>query len=316
MDLHIFSYQSLVAPTPEVISKIKKTLSEIGILGVSDIPHYATACDNYIHAVRAFSALPESIKQQYCPLPGKFEGYECGAEQFKDSKTGEWVIDDKKASYYAYIPDSSDNIWPKELDLKSAYLHLGELIFNTGKILLNSLGLNHSLGIDLAQVEGYGRMLHYQKEHDTNNLNPNWCGAHYDHSLFTGLIPAYYYRDGNPIAEPTESGLYIKPTHGQDFKKVTADDKSILLFQVGEFGQLASNDAIAATKHVVKKAYGNIERFTLAVFFNPSNDTVIHSTSKLTKDHRFSENQLSNGTISFEKWSDASFKRYDVSSDD
>lgn len=316
MDLSIFSFDSLINPSPKVIMQIKKTLAEIGILGIRGVPNYEDFCLNYIAAARAFSNLTENLKQQYCPLPNKFEGYECGAEQFLDAVTGKWIIDDKKASYYAYVPDLPENQWPKEVDLKTAYLELGNLIFNTGKILLDCLGLNLEVGIDLTKVHGYGRLLHYQKEQETNNLTPNWCGAHYDHSLFTGLIPAYYYRNGLMIDEPPESGLYIKPSNGQHFEKVIADDKSILMFQVGEFAQLALNDDITATKHMVKKAYGNIERYTLAIFFNPAPDTRIHSSSKLTHDERFCKNQCSRDTISFKAWNEASFKRYDIVMED
>lgn len=172
------------------------------------------------------------------------------------------------------------------------------------------MGLNKTTGIDHDGLVGYGRMLHYHKESDATDANPNWCGAHYDHGVFTGLLPAYYFRDGVEVEEPEEAGLYILPTHGKTFEKVPTPDKSILLFQVGEFSQLASNDRICATKHMVKKAKGNIERFAFALFHSAADDTVIHSTSILANDARYLENMSADKSIDYDRWQIASYARY------
>ena len=87
-------------------------------------------------------------------------------------------------------------------------------------------------------------------------------------------------------------------------------DKSILLFQVGEFGQLLSNDRIKATKHMVKKAPCGIERFTFALFYSAPGEMTIQSKSKLNQDTRYLKNQFSDGSISYRNWEKASLETY------
>lgn len=313
MKLDIISYQDLLAPNSNSIAleQLKTALLCKGIVGIRNVPEFENKTRAYIDAARKFAALDDAIKQQYAPnrAIGDTEGYELSAEQFKDER-GKWQTDDKKASFYAVVPNDPRNKWPTEINLKTPYLTLGELIFNTGKLVLKTIGLDETVGIDHDLITGYGRMLHYHKENDVTNANPNWCGEHFDHGIFTGLVPAYYFRNGIEIDEPEEAGLYIIPNNGSHFEKINANDKSVLLFQVGEFGQLASHDRIHATKHVVKKATGGIERFTLAVFYNADNDTSIKSNSKLISDTRYTDNQLPDGSINYKKWSEASFERY------
>lgn len=312
MDLNIISYHDLLkSNNPKIIQDIEKALLQKGIIGVRDVPEFEIKSRQFIEAARQFSKLPNTVKQQYAPNrdAGETEGYELGAERFKD-QNGVWQIDDKKASFYAHVPDDASNKWPHEIDLRSPYLDLGQLIFKTGKLLLNIMGLNDAIGLKHDLLKGNGRMLHYHKENATHESNPNWCGAHFDHGVFTGLIPAYYFQHEKEIDEPHEAGLFIVPSDGQDFEKIHAADKSILLFQVGEFGQLISNDKIKATKHIVKKAQEEIERFTFALFYSADGNTMIHSHSKLIEDVRYSENQSADGSISYEKWEEASYERY------
>lgn len=309
MQLDVISYNDLEDQT--ALKILTSALLQKGIVGIQHVPTFQEKSRAYVKAAQQFASLPESVKQQYAPNRDaeETEGYEFGAEWFKDEK-GEWQIDDKKASYYAFVPDQPKNKWPHEVDLKTPYLALGELIFATGKKVLRAMGLDETVGIHHDGLQGYGRMLHYHKEGDQTNHNPNWCGAHLDHGVFTGLMPAYYFRDGVEIEEPAEAGLYIVPTQGQQFEKINAADKSILLFQVGEFGQLASHDRIRATKHIVKKAYGSIERFAFALFYNAALDAVIYPKSELTEDARYQENKLADGGITYDKWQIASFARY------
>lgn len=307
MELDIVSFTDLMAEK----NTLENALLKKGIVGVRHVPDFEKKTRAYIDAARKFAALEEKIKQQYTPErdAGKTEGYELGAEWFKD-KDGNWQIDDKKASFYAYVPDRSRNKWPHEVDLKTAYLELGQLIFQTGKVLLSAMGLDERIGLPQECLNGYGRMLHYFKDGTKTNTNPDWCGAHLDHGILTGLVPAYYFQNGVEVDEPEEAGLYIVPTQGHQFEKVYATDKSILLFQVGEFGQLVSNDRIRATKHIVKKAFDGIERFTFALFHSASEETVVKSTSELISDARYRENQFADGSISYGHWQDASYARY------
>lgn len=170
------------------------------------------------------------------------------------------------------------------------------------------MGLNECVGLPLYHLVGYGRMLHYLV--DDSIQNPNWCGAHLDHGVLTALMPAYYFRNGIEIDEPQDAGLYIMPSNSERFEKIDAADKSIMLFQVGEFLQLASNDRIRATKHLVKKTTGSVERFTFALFFSAQDDTVILSHSELTQDTRYLEHKSPDGSISYGEWEAASYERY------
>lgn len=317
MSLSIVSLSQLKDPAQvQVHAALKEALLERGIVGIRDVPGFKEKSQAFVNAALQFSKLPLEIKLQYQPNrdAGNTEGYELGAEWFKDENDA-WQADDKKASYYACVPDQPINKWPREVDLKTPYLELGELIFNTGKILLNLIGLNESLGLKHDLLSGYGRMLHYHKENDLSNRNPNWCGAHFDHGLFTGLMPAYYFRNGVECEEPEEAGLNIDFRDGQSFQKVEIPDQSIMLFQVGEFGQLLSNDRIRATKHLVKKSFGGIDRFAFAVFTSVDRNFVIRSESELTKDLRYQEHQSPDGRLSYATWEEASYDRYRVRED-
>ena len=312
MKLDVISYHDLLdSKNIAACKNLEIALLNKGIVGIKDVPEFETITRAYVNAARKFSVLCEDIKKQYAPDrdAGKTEGYELGAEWFK-TPDGVWQIDDKKASFYANVPEHPRNIWPSEVDLKIPYLKLGELIFNTGKLLLNALGLNEAYGLNQVDLVGYGRMLHYHKENDATNVNMNWCGAHFDHGVFTGLIPAYYFRDGVEIEEPEEAGLYIARDVDCEFEKIDVSDKSILLFQVGEFGQLISNDRIRATCHMVKKSCGGVERYSFALFHSAAEHVVIQSKSRLTEDARYKQNQLSDGSISYGKWEAASYERY------
>jgi isopenicillin N synthase-like dioxygenase len=309
--LDIVAYADLEANDTSALKVLREALLHKGIVGVRGVPAFVDTLQAYIKAVRAFALLPETIKQQYAPErdAGKTEGYELGAEWFKNSQ-GEWQIDDKKASYYAFMPDTAENVWPREMDLQTPYLALAAVIFSAGKVVLNAIDINAATGVPHEQLIGYGRMLHYHKESDVTNANPEWCGAHFDHGVFTGLAPAFYFRDGVAVTEPEEAGLFVRPPGSEQFEKIRLTDPSVLLFQVGEFGQLATNDSIQATRHKVMKAEGGIERFTFALFYNTERALTIATKSRLTQDARFAQHGLNANKLSYGEWSDASFDYY------
>ncbi len=314
MHLEIISYHDLQNTSIE--DRVRDALYNTGIIGIRDVPGFVEKTQQYLQSAQQFARLPEEIKKQYAPNrdAGNTEGYELGAEWFKDENDN-WKIDDKKSSYYAYVPDHDKNQWPREVDIKTTYLALGELIFATGKKVLNFIGINEKMGIPHEKLTGYGRMLHYHMDmaclEKQTHSNEDWCGAHFDHGVFTGLVPAYYFRDGVEIDEPDEAGLFIYPTNGTQFEKVPAQEKNILLFQVGEFAQLASHDQICATKHIVKKAKGNIERYAFALFYIAScPDLIIQSKSKLSHDERYLKNCFSDKSISYDKWAAATYARF------
>ena len=306
----IISYEELFGskPTPEARQCLKTSLHESGIVGVRNIPTFVEKVQTFLEASRAFSALPMAIKNQYAPrrTQGEVQGFELGAEKYGDNQQA----DDKKASFYAFFPDCAGNKWPHELDLKTPYLALNGLMGEVARNILDLLGLHAELGIDLAKLEFLGRMLHYHKEGEQTNQNPNWAGAHYDHGLFTGLLPAFYFQDGQEVPEPEEAGLFVRTPKSTVFEKVCAKDKSVLLFQAGEFGQLMSDDRMQATEHLVRKSFGGIERFTLATFVDVHAMTRCNSTSVLTQDTRYQVNRRADGSITYKEWGDASYARY------
>jgi isopenicillin N synthase-like dioxygenase len=315
--LDVISYEDFVQGNPEALSVLEKALYEKGIAGIRGIPGYREKVQKFIEAAREFSALPEAVKESYAPnhdLGETFLGYERGKEQFKRSD-GKWVVDDLKVSYYGFVPDSPLNKWPAESDLRTPFQDLGVLMGEMGEAVMKAIGLvGIKTGISLDGVPRVGRMLYYRKSVDsTAQDNPFWCGAHFDHGLFTALIPAFYFVEGQAISEPKEAGLFVRTTSEGVFQKVEANDPDVMMFQVGEFGQLVTNDGIRATEHRVHKAAGNVERYSMALFYDAPPDTVIRSFSELTKDARYGA--APGEPCSYLRWHEESFKRYIVKED-
>ncbi len=311
--LDIISYDDFVQGDAKAINALQRALHEKGIVGIKGVPGYKEKVLKFIESAREFSALPEEIKESYAPnhsLGETFLGYEKGKERFK-RPDGRWVIDDLKVSYYGFVPDNPLNKWPLEVNLRTPFQDLGALMSETGKAVMEKIGLlGSNTGIDIDNAPRMGRMLYYCKNENSAVENPFWCGAHFDHGVFTALLPAFYFINGEAISEPIEAGLFVKTTLEGVFKKVVADDPEVLLFQVGEFGQLATNDAIKATEHRVHKASGCVERYTMALFFDAPMESVIHSHSELTQDPRYGANP--GGACSYRHWHEESFKRYIV----
>lgn len=313
LSLDVISYNDFMAGDAAALTVLERALYEKGIVGIKGIPGYKEKLFKFIETAKSFSALPEEIKEAYAPnhsLGETFLGYERGKEKFKRAD-GTWVVDDLKISYYGLVPDNKLNKWPTEIDLQTPFEDLGGLMSQMGEAVMQKIGLlAPDTEIFLDGVPRVGRMLYYRKSIDGSLDNPFWCGAHFDHSIFTALLPSFYFINGEAIAEPMEAGLFVKTTSDGIFKKVLACDHDVLMFQVGEFGQLVTNDGIRATEHRVQKANGCIERYTMALFFDAPKDVVIHSFSELTQDSRYGG---APGTpCSYGHWDEETFKRYIV----
>jgi isopenicillin N synthase-like dioxygenase len=315
LDLDVISYEAFVDEDSTALDVLKKALHEKGIVGIKGIPGFKEKVLDFIRAARDFSSLPEEIKEVYGRPEGEiFLGYEKGKERFQ-RLDGKWVVDDLKVSYYGLIPDTKLNKWPCEINLRAPFLSLGELMTEMGEAVMNKIELlGDKTGIFFEEVDkGIGRMLYYRKSSESAQDNPYWCGAHFDHGLFTALLPAFYFVNGEAVPEPAEAGLFVKPSEGSAFKKVVADDPDVLLFQVGEFGQLATHDAIQATQHCVRKALGQVERYTFVLFLNTPMHTVIRSFSQLTQDARYQGQK--GDPCTYRTWHEGSFNRYLVKED-
>ncbi len=313
LSLDIISYEAFQKEDPQSLIVLKSALYEKGIVGIKAVPGYKEKLLKFIETAREFSALPEEIKESYAPnhaLGETFLGYEKGKEKFK-RPDGRWVVDDLKVSYYGFVPDSLLNKWPLEVDLRTPFQDLGFLMSEMGEAVMKKIGLlGPDTGISLDGVPRLGRMLYYRKSGNSAVENPFWCGAHLDHGMFTTLLPAFYFANGEAIPEPEEAGLFVRTSQDKGFKKVIADDIDVMMFQVGEFGQLATNDGIRATEHRVHKAFGCVERYTMALFFDAPMESVIHSYSELTQDIRYGGGP--GDPCSYRQWNEESFKRYVV----
>ncbi|MBS0620092.1 MAG: isopenicillin N synthase family oxygenase [Verrucomicrobia bacterium] len=310
LSLDVIAYEDFVSQDTVALRTLERALLEKGIVGIRGIPGYRENVERFIEAARAFSALPDEMKLRYAPnrAAGDILGYELGAERFQ-RPDGKWVVDDRKVSYYAFLPNIPENKWPSEVDLQTPFESMGMMMSQVGSAVMEQIGLiGEKTGIYLDRAPRLGRMLHYRKDESGIQDNPFWCGAHFDHGMFTALLPAFYFVEGEQIPEPIEAGLFVKTHRDGVYKKVLADDPDVMLFQVGEFGQLLSNDAIRATEHLVHKAQGRVERFTMALFFDAPMDTVIHSTSVLTEDARYGGS--SGEPCVYRDWGNRSFERY------
>ncbi|MCH9617650.1 MAG: hypothetical protein SP4CHLAM5_09570 [Chlamydiia bacterium] len=308
VQLDVISYEKLKEGDAETVAVLQKALLKKGIVGLSDVPGYEQCYNQYIQAAIDFHSLQQEVKESYSPdrQKGDIYGYEMGAEKFK-RKDGTWVEDNLKTSYYARVPNIPENLWPEEMDLQTPFIQMGNLMKDTGRMIMYAAGLlgeNSSLESD--ETRHLGRMLYYKKS--SIDQNPQWCGEHFDHGMFTALIPAAYFVNGKRVQEPEEAGLYVRLSKEQPFKKVKIDHPNILLFQVGEFGQIVKDDAMIATEHYVNKAYGEIERYTMALFFEPSADAKVQSKSVLTNDARYLADK--EGVCAYEDWSQATYARY------
>src|SRR5579863_6775418 len=103
LELDVISYEQLIQNDADTLQILDQALREKGIVGVRGVPGYRDKYERFISVARAFSNLPEEVKEQYQPnmaLGDTFLGYERGKEKFPSSD-GTWVIDDLKTSYYA-----------------------------------------------------------------------------------------------------------------------------------------------------------------------------------------------------------------------
>jgi isopenicillin N synthase-like dioxygenase len=306
---------------------LKDALLSHGIVGIRAVPGYKEKVHAFVQSLKQFHALPEETKRKYAPTnaihepTGEYDflGYEIGKEQFK-RPGGSWVVDKLKTSFYGKVPAAPYNKSPSEVDLESRFQEIGHLMQEVGEAMMEMIGLtggNSPISLDSSHV---GRMLYYSKRAnerasgeappDVDADCPLWCGAHFDHGIFTALLPAVYFDPaGNQIPEPEEAGLFVRISDEGDFKKVAADDPDVMLFQVGEFGQLATNDGIRATEHRVHEARDSIERYTMALFFAAKPECVVTSKSVKAKDSRYG----TEASCDYNRWHTQSLARYKVS---
>ena len=306
LKLQTVSYQDLVSGTSQsasALSTLKSALKRDGAVSIGDVPNFVEQRKTYFKEAVSFAQLSEEQKQDVAA--GGVEdtysylGYDVAAEQFK-GPNGEIYADQNKRSYYAIFPDSENNKWQEGTQLKTAFLELARTVHDTSEVVLRAVGILGEDGpiTDLEGAEDFGRMLHYITG-DNEDPNPFWCGQHKDHSLITGLIQPLYMLGGEEVPPPEGAGLHIKV--GETYHRVIGEADSIT-YQIGDFGQLISNDDVIATEHRVNKPNHptrGLERHTLALFIDPKLDQKVeNSTSVLAStDSRYVE-----GDTTFNDW--------------
>lgn len=280
-NLKYFDYSKLHSYASDIIDQ----LYQYGFITIKNVPKFSSTYQEFINSAKNFINLSDEEKNKYTPTNYYISGWSYGVEIYDK------YPDKYKGSYYANFPDSLENIWPEDTTFKENYLALANIIFKTGKEILSLIECYSG------NMTGVTRMLHYKAiKEEEKDLNPDWCGLHRDHSLFTGLCPELYFKNGVMVEKPKNSGLIIQG------KEINIDN-DILLFQVGEAAQLVTKGKLTATEHKVKKAPIGYERYTFVFFFNADPNFKIYSDIKEYSD-RFVQG------MAYKDWLEAPFKKY------
>lgn len=287
-ELPLFDYFTLQTCKEDIVSQFHKK----GFIALRSVPGFIEAYQDFLEVARTFVALDAEEQAKYTPSKGANNlGWSRGIEKFNNE------VDTYKGSYYAYLPEgSSPNIWPDIPHFRERYTALAEIILKTGNEILPLLRIN-------VETYGVGRMLHYStvsKEND--NPYDLWCGEHRDHGLFTGLCPEFYYKNGQKVSKPKDSGLYI-------LDKEISPPEDVLMFQIGEMAELLTQGRVQATRHYVKKAYDGHERFTFALFFASTRSLPVPPQNDARVLQKYQDRYIEGMTT--EDWHQRSLSKYE-----
>lgn len=322
-DLHltVLSFPKLESRDLATLEALQTAFKVDGAVAICDIRDYQGLEDDFFAASIQFSQLSTAKKKEIKAIGGgegdyDYLGWDVASDQSTTSD-GKTVKDVSKSSVYFIKPDEHIppvNKWPKQVNLKMPTLALADKIQQVGERVMAYCGI-YGEGAPVRTLEGaenFGRIIHYTPCLD-KDFNPNWHFPHCDHGLITGLTQARYLRADTRVEEPPGAGLHI--LKGDTYHKVVAPPGS-LLFQIGDFAQLMTSDAVVATRHKVVKPnppVADLERFTLALFFEPRMDhEVQESTSVLTKDPRYTQHPHHQRRLTFSAWHRATIKNHEV----
>jgi len=286
MELRIFPYNEI----RESASEILNDFCTKGFIAIGEVPGFIEAYERFLSTAQEFTALPTKVQAECTPELSFARGWSRGIEVFDGKK------DTYKGSYYACIPDDSSNIWPNQLPLfRKYFVEVSNHIARVGKEILPLVGMQE-------ETTCVTRMLHYGAiSENEDDGNPYWCGLHRDHGLFTGLCPEVYFREGKRSPKPERSGLHILDAE--------ISLKGVMMFQIGESLEVYTNGSVRATEHYVQKAFGGYERYTMASFFQASDDLKLSCTNPDVID-KYSDRYSSNMT--FKTWNDRSLAKYNL----
>lgn len=289
----VFQYDSLSDSIPQ----IKEQFHNKGYIAIQGVPGFKEAWGTFLEeGLRPFAALSNEEKSKCTPATGSdARGWSVGIEQLIKG-----FVDHFKESYYIKYPEveTSPNIWPQTIpQFKETYLKLAKVMFNTQLEVLGHM----SKSVD--DIQGLGRVLYYRDVLPENDDGSKWWNTlHCDHGWLTGLTPEIYVKDGQIVPKPEGTGLHILG------KEISVSD-DIMLIQIGEVMELASDGELTATKHEVLKAFG-YKRFAVAMFLDVPDDFVINCTNDLVKQKykdRYEEG------ITYKEWGDKSLRKYNPS---
>jgi isopenicillin N synthase-like dioxygenase len=294
-------HYALTESAPEIVAEFKR----VGFIAVEGVPGFGDAYQQFLATARQFTDLSKEERTQCTGATYAARGWSRGVEVF-NGKT-----DTYKGSYYAVVPDNSSNIWPEEglPELRNAYQNVATIVLEAGKQILPIVGFSHE------NVKGLGRMLHYKSvAGGEDDGNANWCGDHRDHGVFTCLCSEAFYKDGEVVSRPANSGLYIEG-NPVGIPLDVAISRNIVFFQMGEVIELMTKGEVRATNHLVKKATDGSERYALAVFVDPMDEIIINfggsSTAIIEKyKDRLTEEEIVSGSVTFDAWNARSLAKY------
>ena len=277
----------------ELIDNAYGNSDSLGVLLITDIPHFDNDKLELMKLSKKFAELPEEIKMKYEDKESLYAfGWSHGKEKFKN---GEY--DTKKGSFYAnpihdHITDNKeliekfpfnyrDNIWPDEVlpNYSREFKKLGKRLFNIGlKVLeLSDIYLkdkiedyqdNYLVNMIKESKTYKARLLHYFENKDESKKVDNACGFHLDHGCLTILTnPVYLDNDYHVVREPEGTGLIIR-NKKEELIQVGLPKNSVLC-QIGETLQILSGGYFRATPHAVSgKGMLNVTRETYPLFID------------------------------------------------
>ena len=281
----------------------------LGILAVKNIPNFSQYRKEFLPYASKIAALKDEQKLTLEDKSSKFSvGWSHGKEKFEDT------FDVHKGSYYfnpqydnptddakmisEYPEAFNPNIWPTNFfpEFEGAAKQLGRLMVSVGILVAEQC--DYYIKSKIPQFPRYtlresitrsysakARLLHYFALKQPLKLKDDgWCGWHNDHGSLTALCPAMFMREGDMVEEISNeddnAGLFIK-SRKNELVKINLP-RDYMGFQIGETSQIQSGGFLRATPHAVKPSrYPNVVRNTLAVFMQPSFETVLDPPSSV-----------------------------------
>ena len=273
-------------------------LMGLGVIGVKNIPSYATNRLNLLSYARQLSFLDPSKKKEILTRSlVEFAGLREPTLNPKD------IVDYLKCTYYANPEvdssvdkgDWADNIWPRTCleGFESAFKTLGRQMVDVGTLISCHLDRqikekyssykDNNIEIAMSTHKNHiSRLLYYLPQSGNSH---EWCLWHQDFTFLTALAPSLYtnHATGEVISDQEiddpNTGLFVRNRKSQQVKiKVSPD---VMLFQAGEIIQIVSGGMFECTPHSVLNngKLGELSRSTFITFMQPKGHFLMDSVN-------------------------------------